>query len=144
MVSNTRAPSRPACRRTRRPTGIPDGLEPGSINNEFKELNLYHATLLFRVSRRLVRDDDRAGGGEHAADAAADRNLGAGDSTETCLRRERLTDSAGVSVGRVRNEPVCHLEPHPSLPSPRVRSVQFPVRHARAREAETRAKLEFG
>ena len=31
------------------------------------------------VSGRLVRHDDRAGGGEHAADATADRDLGVGD-----------------------------------------------------------------
>ena len=31
------------------------------------------------LSWRLVRHDDRAGGGEHAADAVADRDLGAGD-----------------------------------------------------------------
>jgi hypothetical protein len=29
--------------------------------------------------RRLVRHDDGAGGGEHAADAVADRDLGVGD-----------------------------------------------------------------
>jgi hypothetical protein len=32
-----------------------------------------------RGLRRLVRHDDRAGGGEHAVDAVADRDLGAGD-----------------------------------------------------------------
>src|SRR5208337_150385 len=37
----------------------------------FKEIRL--------TSRHLVRHDDRAGGGEHAADAVADRDPGAGD-----------------------------------------------------------------
>src|SRR5271165_2347211 len=32
-----------------------------------------------RRSRRLIGHDDGAGGGEHAADAVADRDLGAGD-----------------------------------------------------------------
>jgi hypothetical protein len=35
--------------------------------------------LIHRGLRRLVRHDDCAGGGEHAADAVADRDLGAGD-----------------------------------------------------------------
>ena len=35
--------------------------------------------LIRRGLGRLVRYDDRTGGGEHAADAVADRDLGAGD-----------------------------------------------------------------
>jgi len=38
-----------------------------------------HAGVLSLGSRRLVRHDDRAGGGKHAADAVADRDPGIGD-----------------------------------------------------------------
>jgi hypothetical protein len=36
--------------------------------------------LIHRGLRRLVRHDDGAGGGEHAADAVADRDPSVGDS----------------------------------------------------------------